>query len=116
MANPEYRWTQQTVLAWAAANVTGVGFPGERNHYSDTGNTYLGLVIENVTELNLAEAGRTLLRLDTLDMPSTYWEILEPTPTQKQNEKVLERAGQYLQGRMPPTPTRASTCTVQAAL
>ncbi|OQV06626.1 hypothetical protein CLAIMM_11168 [Cladophialophora immunda] len=92
-ANPEYRWTQQTILAWAAANVTGVGYPGERYYYSDTGFTYLGLVVENLTDLGLAEAVRTLLRLDTLDMPSTYWEILEPTP-----KNVLARAGQYLDG------------------
>jgi D-alanyl-D-alanine carboxypeptidase len=90
LADPSYRWTQQTILEFAATHGKPVGAPGDSFHCSSTGYTYLGLVIENVTGVDLAESIRRLDRLDDLNMPSTYWEILEPTP-----DDILPLTGQY---------------------
>jgi len=90
MAMPQHMWTQRTVIEWSTANSTSVGYPGEVFHYTDTGYTFLGLILENITWTDLAAAVRDLTGLDELDMPSTWWELLEPQP-----KGSLQRAGQY---------------------
>lgn len=59
-ADPSYRWTQQTILEWAATHLAPVGPPGQVFYYSDIGYTYLALVLENVTGGGLAESVRRL--------------------------------------------------------
>ncbi|KEF56779.1 beta-lactamase [Exophiala aquamarina CBS 119918] len=92
VADPQYRWSQQAVLNWSATYAAPVGIPGAKYFYSDTGYTYLGLVIEHITQTGIAAAVRKLTRLDESCMPFTYWEILERTP-----QKIPPRAGQYYQ-------------------
>lgn len=90
LSNPQHVWTQRSVIEWSTVNSTPVGSPGEVFYYTDTGYTLLGLILENVTRTELAAAVRDLTSLDQLDMPSTWWELLEPEP-----EGSLQRAGQY---------------------
>jgi len=90
LSMPQHMWTQRSVIEWSTVNSTPVGSPGEVFHYSDTGYTLLGLILENVTRTDLAAAVRDLAGLDELNMLSTWWELLEPQP-----EGPLQRAGQY---------------------
>ncbi|KAK5100950.1 hypothetical protein LTR70_001013 [Exophiala xenobiotica] len=90
LSMPHHMWTQRSVIEWSTVNSIPVGSPGEVFHYSDTGYTLLGLILENVTRTDLAAAVRDLAGLDELNMLSTWWELLEP-----QSEGALQRAGQY---------------------
>ena len=90
LSMPQHKWTQRTVVEWSTFNSTPVGYPGEAFHYTDTGYTLLGLILENVTRNDLATAVRDLTRLDKLGMTSTWWELLESQP-----EGSLQRAKQY---------------------
>ncbi|KAK5944740.1 hypothetical protein PMZ80_001940 [Knufia obscura] len=87
---PQHHWTQRSVMKWSTVNSKPVGAPGEVFHYTDTGYTLLGLILEKVTGTGLAAAVRDLAGLDELDMPYTWWEILEPEP-----KGSTQRAGQY---------------------
>lgn len=87
---PQHMWTQRSLIEWSTANSTPVGYPGEIFHYTDTGYTFLGIILENVTGTGLAAAVRNLTELNKLDMLSTWWEILESQP-----KGALQRAGQY---------------------
>lgn len=87
---PQHMWTPRSLIEWSTVNSTPVGPPGELFHYTDTGYTILGLILETVTRTDLAAAVRDLTSLDELDMPSTWWELLEPEP-----KNSLPRAGQY---------------------
>lgn len=88
--NPHHTWTQRSVIEWSTFNSAPVGSPGQLFHYTDTGYTLLGLIVEHITGTDLAPAIRDLTSFDKLDMPSTWWELLEPEP-----EGSLQRAGQY---------------------
>lgn len=48
IAEPERVWTPQSLLDFAREQVTPVGTPGERYHYSDTGYIILGLLVEKL--------------------------------------------------------------------
>lgn len=104
LSNPEHKWTTQEILQWCAENLTPLSVPGAEFHYSETGYAYLGLALENTTSLNVGDAVRILDRLDALDMKSTWWEELEPTPP-----RALPRAGQYY-GSIDVTHLDASCC------
>lgn len=88
--DPQHMWTPQSVIEWSTVYSAPVGYPGELFHYTDTGYTLLGLILENVTRTDLAAAVRDLTSFDKLDMPSTWWELLEPEP-----QGSMQRAGQY---------------------
>lgn len=88
--NPQLRLTPQDVLGFAADHLAPIGAPGAAFHYSDTGYIYLGVMVSEVTGLNIGAAVRKFARLDDLEMPSTYWEIFEEPP-----KDALPRAGQY---------------------
>lgn len=90
LSAPQHMWTQRSLIEWSTINSTTVGHPGEVFHYTDTGYTLLGLILENITRTDLATAVRDLTSLNKLDMPSTWWELLESQP-----DGSLERAGQY---------------------
>lgn len=88
--DPQKTWTQKSVIEWSTVNSKPVGYPREKYHYSDTGYTLLGLILEQLTGQGLAEAVRKLTKLDELNMPSTWWELLEKKP-----QTALPRAGQW---------------------
>lgn len=90
LRTPQHMWTTRSLIEWSTVNSTSVGYPGEIYHYSDTGYTLLGLILEDITRTDLAAAVRDLTSLDVLDMPSTWWELLEAQP-----EGSQPRAGQY---------------------
>ena len=76
-AHPDTRWTREGDLHDLVDWTNPVGTPGEKYFYSDTGYVLLGAIIERVTGEDLPRAVRTLLRLDTLGVPDTWWERYE---------------------------------------
>jgi D-alanyl-D-alanine carboxypeptidase len=48
LAEPERKWTPQSLLEFAREQQSAVGTPGERYHYSDTGYIILGLLVEKL--------------------------------------------------------------------
>jgi len=91
MASPHRRWTRAEQIRLAMERGRPVGRPGERFAYSDTGYVILGEIIERVTGKPLPQAVRSLLRLDSLAMTSTYFESRDtPAPN------ALPLAHQYL--------------------
>lgn len=77
-AHPDTRWTREGDLHDLVDWTNPVGSPGEKFFYSDTGYVLLGAIIEHVTGEDLPQAVRSLLRLDTLGVPDTWWERYEP--------------------------------------
>lgn len=65
--------------------------PGTEFRYSDTGYILLGEIIERITKRNLAKAVRQHLKLDSLGLRATWWEIFEEQP-----RRAPQRARQYL--------------------
>lgn len=49
VANPDTKWTPETLLDFSRQNQQPVGKPGTVYHYSDTGYVLLGLLIEEIT-------------------------------------------------------------------
>lgn len=76
-AHPQTRWTREGDLHDLVEWTEPVGKPGEKFAYSDTGYVLLGAIIERVTGQTLPQAVRSLLRLDALGVPGTYWERFE---------------------------------------
>ena len=74
------RWTRSEEVAVAMKYGKPVGRPGERYAYSDTGYVLLGEIIERSTHRPMAEAVRSLLNFNALELKSTYFETLEPAP------------------------------------
>ena len=79
--DPAKRWTRTEQLQFAMDFGKPQGFPGEVEHYSDTGYILLGEIIEERTALGLAEGLRQLLKFDELGMSATYLESLEKRPS-----------------------------------
>ena len=80
--DPRHRWSRREQIKWALDhNEKPIGAPGETYAYSDTGYVLLGEVIEQVSELEQSRAYRQLLGFDRLDLQHTWFESLEPTPT-----------------------------------
>lgn len=73
---PDTIWTPDAVLEWAIENVQPVGKPGETFHYSDTNFLLLGMIIEEISGLSLAEAYRQHI-FEPLGMEHTYFEFNE---------------------------------------
>jgi D-alanyl-D-alanine carboxypeptidase len=76
-AHPDTRWTREGDLHRLVEWTDPVGKPGEKYFYSDTGYVLLGSIIEHVTGQDLPQAVRSLLRLDALGVPGTWWERYE---------------------------------------
>ncbi|MCB8944339.1 MAG: beta-lactamase family protein [Ardenticatenaceae bacterium] len=76
LAEPDTRWDEMMVLAWAIANAPPLAQPGETFHYSDTNFQLLGLVVEAASGLKLHEAYRQLI-FEPLGMEHTYFEFRE---------------------------------------
>jgi D-alanyl-D-alanine carboxypeptidase len=77
LKDPSHMWTREEDLRGLVDWTDPVGTPGERFFYSDTGYVLLGHIIEKQSDLSLAAAARQYLGLDALDLPDTYWEIME---------------------------------------
>ena len=73
---PDTVWNPEAVLAWAVENAPPVAAPGEMYNYSDTNFQLLGLIVENVSGMSLAEAYRQLI-FEPLGMDQTYMEFNE---------------------------------------
>jgi D-alanyl-D-alanine carboxypeptidase len=90
-AHPDTRWTREGDLQDLVAWTDPVGKPGEKYFYSDTGYVLLGAIIERVTGQDLPQAVRSLLRLDALGVPGTWWERYE-------SDAGRTRAHQWFEG------------------
>lgn len=91
IADPMRRWTRTEQVQCAVDWGDPQGEPGEFYTYCDTGYVLLGGVIEHVSGRPMAAAVRELLDFEGLGMTSTWWETLEPRPTD-----VPDRAHQFL--------------------
>jgi D-alanyl-D-alanine carboxypeptidase len=73
------RWTRLEQVE-VSLTLPDVDEPGGKFHYSSTGYSILGEVLEHCTGENLGVALRTLLGFDRLGLTSTYFETREPAP------------------------------------
>ena len=89
--DPQHQWTRREQVQWAMDHSKPSGAPpGEAYAYSDTGYVLLGEIIEHVSGMPQAPAYRHLLGFDQLGLQHTWFETLEPTPTD-----LPPRAHQY---------------------
>ena len=91
VADPTHRWTRLEQVQGAVDWGDPHGGPGEFYTYCDTGYVLLGGVIEHVSGQPMAAAVRELLDFEGLGLTSTWWETLEPCPSE-----VPDRAHQFL--------------------
>jgi D-alanyl-D-alanine carboxypeptidase len=80
LGDPAHRWTRAEQVDSALAYGDPHFAPGAGYHYSDTGYVLLGEMVERLRGQPLAQALRTLLRLDRVPLDETYLETLEPAP------------------------------------
>lgn len=79
--NSQHQWTRREQVQWALNHSKPTGTPGKVFAYSDTGYVLLGEIIEQVSGLSQAPAYRTLLDFERLGLRHTWFETLEPAPT-----------------------------------
>jgi len=91
LADPQRTWRPRELVRVAIRNGDPYFRPGRGFHYSDTGYTLLGLIIERVTKLPLAAAYRALLPISELGLNDTSLEGRETAPAGS-----AERAHQYI--------------------
>lgn len=89
--DPGHQYTREELVGLSMEWADPQSAPGMRWRYSDTGYILLGDIVERITGKPLGPAVRELLRLDRLNLTSTWWEIMEPKP-----EGAPERAPQGL--------------------
>jgi len=89
ISNPQKIWQPKEQIRLCIEWLDPVGQPGEIYSYSDTGYILLGLILEATTQKKLGPAVRELVNYDQLGLEATFWEYMEPEPSQ------LERAHQY---------------------
>jgi D-alanyl-D-alanine carboxypeptidase len=80
-AEPDRRWTRQEQLDIALRGGPPLAAPGMLTSYSDTGYILLGEIIEQRTGKPLGPAVRGLLRFDRIGLVHSWWETMEPRPT-----------------------------------
>jgi len=79
--DPGHKWARESLIGLMAEYADPKSAPGTEFSYSDDGYILLGDIVERVTGKNLATAVREQLKLDTLGLKSTYWEVFEqPRP------------------------------------
>jgi D-alanyl-D-alanine carboxypeptidase len=91
-SDPTRVWTPLEQITFAATEFDPLSRPGVEFHYSDTGYVLLGQIIEAKTGLTYAEAMRTLLNFDALNMDSTFVELAEQ-PSESAGPRVMQYAG-----------------------
>ncbi len=94
LGEPQHNWTRTEQLEGAMEWGEATGKPGEFYEYSDTGYILLGEVIEQLTQQNLGVAVRQLIDYNRLGLTHTWWEKLEPTPS-----NMLPQVSRYRGGR-----------------
>lgn len=77
---PGRRWTRIEQVRFAMRHGAPVGAPGERFFYSDTGYLVAAEVLERASGQTMAQAVRSLLRLEAIGLTATWFETLEPRP------------------------------------
>jgi D-alanyl-D-alanine carboxypeptidase len=80
LMDPTHRWSRDEQLAFAMTLGGPLFAPGSDYRYSDTGYLLLGEVIERHTGMQLGAAVRSLLRLASLGVASTYQESVDEVP------------------------------------
>jgi D-alanyl-D-alanine carboxypeptidase len=80
MTNPGRVWTREALVKLATDYADPQSRPGTEFRYSDTGYILLGDIVERITGKTLATSVRELLKLDTLGLKATWWEIYEAPP------------------------------------
>lgn len=91
IADPTHHWTPTEQITALVEWGDKLDEPGRIYSYSDSGYVLLGVIIEEITGQDLAEAVRGLIGFDTLGLDATWWEIKEPIP-----DGSIERAHQFL--------------------
>jgi D-alanyl-D-alanine carboxypeptidase len=80
MRHPKKRWTPVEQIELAVRSGAPYNRPGVAVRYSNTGYIVASVVIEQVSGLPLAEAFRSLLRFNDLNLSAIHLETLEPVP------------------------------------
>lgn len=91
IADPTHHWTPVEQITALVEWGDKLGEPGQVYSYSDSGYVLLGVIVEQITGQDLAEAVRELVGFDGLGLDATWWEIMEAPP-----EGSKERAHQFL--------------------
>ena len=91
IADPTHHWTPVEQITALVEWGDKLGEPGQVYNYSDSGYVLLGVIVEQITGQDLAEAVRELVGFDGLGLDATWWEIMEAPP-----EGSKERAHQFL--------------------
>ena len=90
LTHGRHHWSRLEQVRYAMTHGEPYAPPGKEFHYSDTGYVLLGEILERRTGLGLADAYRSLLGFEKLDLGLTYLETLESRPRAAQ-----PRAHQY---------------------
>ncbi len=91
--DPAHKWTRETQIGLLVEWSDPLSAPGTAFSYSDDDYILLGDMIERITGKSLAAAVREQLKLDTLGLTSTYWEVYE-----QPRRGAVPRAHQFLGG------------------
>lgn len=78
--DPGHQYTREELVGLSMEWADPQTAPGTKWQYSDTGYILLGDIVERIAGKPLGPAVRELLRLDRLNLTSTWWEIMEPKP------------------------------------
>lgn len=91
MKNPKHIWTRDEQIEFAMKHGKPTNKPGETENYTDTGYLLLSEIMEAVTGEPMAKVIREKLKFSALGMNQTYFEWLEPKPT-----NAAERSKQFI--------------------